>query len=35
MKKWNQSSVDEVPTMGSESQKADETFAMGIALPDG
>ncbi len=35
MSEWNQSSLDEVPTMGSESQKADETFAMGIALPDG
>jgi len=32
---WNQSSVDEVPTMGSESQKADETLATGIVLPDG
>lgn len=35
MSEWNQSSVDEVPMRGSESQKADETFAMGIALPDG
>lgn len=35
MSEWNQSSVDEVPTMGSGSQKADETLAMGIALPDG
>ncbi len=35
MSEWNQSSVNEVPSRGSESQKADETFAMGIALPDG
>lgn len=35
MSEWNQSSVNEVPSVGSESQKADETFAMGIALPDG
>jgi len=35
MSEWNQSSVNEVPSRGSESQKADETFAMGVALPDG
>ena len=35
MSEWNQSSVNEVPNRGSESQKADETFAMGVALPDG
>jgi peptide/nickel transport system permease protein len=35
MSEWNQSSVDKVPSIGSESQKADETLAMGIELPDG
>lgn len=35
MSEWNQSSLDRVPSIGSESQKADEALAMGIALPDG